>query len=177
MPVRANDEADELLMEQVCAGVRRPMATLLQRWARPMWVFLLAMLGDPRRAEMLFLDVFLAVWIHRKGYEYPRPFRVWLFEMAVKKCLHRLRDHRRKGESLPQSSGKSPAGRGVLRLPPRQRAVAVLRIANEFSYEQIAEITGHPEAIVRAEMTQALARLRRHWESHGRWKARAQERH
>jgi RNA polymerase sigma-70 factor (ECF subfamily) len=179
--MRDTVDSDEQLMERIRAGDRGPLGILLGRWATPLWTFLMRMLGERRRAEELFGEVFLALWIHRRRYAYPRPFCIWLFEIAAKKSIHRLhRRRRRAGAAGSSSRPLPPAGptiavpgeadaeavvsEALLRVPSRERAVLVLRIWNELSYAEIAQVTGRHEALVRAQMTDALVRLRRHWE-------------
>ena len=48
----------------------------------------------------------------------------------------------------------------VTQLPPQQRSVVVLRVWNELSYGEIAEVVGAPESTVRSHMHRGLAVLR-----------------
>jgi RNA polymerase sigma-70 factor (ECF subfamily) len=135
------------------------------------------MVGDHHRSEELFQEVFLAVWTKRDQYEFPRPFRSWLYAIAVNRCRA---DHRARalpvqplGEGDPLSLEGSPADglvasetaesitQAVLRLPPQQRAVVTLRIWDELSYARIAAIVGCTEATVRSHMHLALGALRK----------------
>lgn len=68
-------ETDEWLMEQVAAGCRDGPETLVRRYASPLLTFIQRMIGDRHRSEELFQEVFLAVWLKRKQYQPPRPFR------------------------------------------------------------------------------------------------------
>jgi RNA polymerase sigma factor (sigma-70 family) len=54
--------------------------------------------------------------------------------------------------------------RAVTALPPRQRAVVVLRIWEELPYARIAEIVDTTEATVRSHMHHGLAALRKYLE-------------
>jgi RNA polymerase sigma-70 factor (ECF subfamily) len=137
------------------------------------------MVGDRHRSEELFQEVFLVVWLKRRQYEYPRPFRPWLYTIALNKCRAEFR-----GRSLPAASlgekASDPPARGisppdalvssetaalvsdaVTRLPPQQRAVVVLRIWEGMSYARIAAIVGRTEATVRSHMHHGLAALRK----------------
>jgi RNA polymerase sigma-70 factor (ECF subfamily) len=180
--MQAPVDSDEQLMAQIRAGDQRPLSILLTRWAPSLWTFLLRMLGDRPRAEAMFQEVFLALWIHRRRYAYPRPFCIWLMEIAAKKCIHRHRHGRHHSSAAEHSARVPPAGSAItapvaqevdpavvlneamLRLPSRERAVLVLRIWIKLSYAEIARITGRHEVLVRAQMADALTRVRRHWE-------------
>ena len=66
---------------------------LVRRHATGLLTFLTRMVGDRHRAEELFQEVFLAVWLKRRQYQHPRPFRPWLYAIALNRCraVFRLR--------------------------------------------------------------------------------------
>jgi RNA polymerase sigma-70 factor (ECF subfamily) len=177
-------DRDEWLMAQVATGKRDHLEPLIRRYAGPLLTFIQRMAGDRHRSEELFQEVFLAVWVHRKQYEFPRPFKAWLFAIALNKCRAAFR-----ARTLPVSyeldddSPLTPAAReaspeakavatetaaivahAVDLLPPQQRAVVVLRIWEGLSYAEIAEIVGRAEGSVRSNMHHGLAAMRRYLE-------------
>src|SRR5262245_22410132 len=79
-------EKDEWLMAQVALGKRDLLEPLVRRYASPLLTFIRRMIGDPHRSEELFQEVFLAVWNKRTQYEFPRPFKAWLYAIALNKC-------------------------------------------------------------------------------------------
>jgi RNA polymerase sigma-70 factor (ECF subfamily) len=175
-----NDDRDEYLMARVQHGQPELLERLLRRHASPLLTFLHRMTGDRHRGEELFQEVFLAVWNKRRQYEYPRPFKPWLYAIALNKCRAALRGHRPREvplaadpESAPASADAGPAealisaetaeliGRAVTDLPERQRSVVVLRVWEGLPYAQIAEVLDSTEATVRSHMHHGLAALRR----------------
>src|ERR1700678_419607 len=86
-----DDEPDEWLMAQVALGKRECLRPLLGRYGGGLLTFIERMVGNRHRSEELFQDVFLAVWTHSRRYQYPRPFKTWLWGIAVKKCQEDLR--------------------------------------------------------------------------------------
>jgi RNA polymerase sigma-70 factor (ECF subfamily) len=172
-------EPDEQLMLQVALGRRDCLSVLLRRYATPLLTFIRRMHGDRLRSEELFQDVFLAVWTHRHRYEYPRPFKSWLFGIAVRKCQTEF-DRRPQpdvpGVVAPVSTASSPVEAAIatetaalvqtalLRLPPQQRAVVALRVWNGCSYSEIAGMVGASESTVRSHMCHGLATLRKYLE-------------
>jgi len=178
-------ETDESLMQQVALGRCEQLDVLLQRHAQPLLTFLRRMSGDHHRSEELFQEVFLAVWTGRDRYEYPRPFRPWLFGIAWNKCRAEQRQRAGAPCSLDDDAEAAPADRGpapfevaialetatlveraVQQLPAQQRSVLALRVWNGLSYAEIAAVIGRTEATVRSTMFHALAALRRHLEPH-----------
>jgi RNA polymerase sigma-70 factor, ECF subfamily len=174
---------DEELMANVARGNREAMAPLLRRYATPLLTFIHRMLGDRHRAEEVFQDVFLAVWQNRQKYEYPRPFKSWLFGIAANKCRGDFRRLQFASASLTLeaqpsdgSTTDSPVqtaiatetaalvARAVATLPPQQRTVLVLRIWHGQSYGEIAAALGLAEGTIRSEMFHAVAAMRRYLE-------------
>lgn len=83
---RAEQHRDEWWMAEVAKGKREALEPLVRRFASPLLTFLERMVGDRHQSEELFQEVFLAVWNKRGLYEYPRPFRSWLFAIALNQC-------------------------------------------------------------------------------------------
>jgi RNA polymerase sigma-70 factor, ECF subfamily len=181
--MESDHQADEWLMKQVAAGRREQLCVLVRRYASRLLTFIQRMIGDRHRSEELFQDVFLAVWTGRHKYQYPRPFRAWLFGIALNKCRAAFRHPamaalaaEEGGDESPVADGPSPVeaaiaaetatlvAAAVARLPVGQRTVLVLRIWNGLSYGEIAEIVGRTEATVRSHMFHGLAAVRKYLE-------------
>ena len=173
-------ERDEYLMARVARDQPELLEKLLRRHANPLLTFLVRMVGDHHRGEELFQEVFLAVWRKRRQYQYPRPFKAWLYAIALNKCRASFR-----GRSAPPvplnvedaiTTTVSPSDaaiatetaalvdRAIKQLPQQQRAVVVLRVWQGLSYAQIAEVAGCTEATARSHMHHGLAALRKYLE-------------
>lgn len=174
---------NEWLMARVAKGDREFLDPLIRRYANPLLTFIRRMVGDAHRSEELFQEVFLAVWIKRGRYQYPRPFKPWLYAIAVNKCRAFFRGP--SWATLPLTEVNAPAAcarepgppevavatetaalvtAAVLKLPPQQRAVVALRIWDGLSYAEIGEVVGRTEATVRSHMHHALSALRKYLE-------------
>ncbi len=177
------DDSDEELMRQVARGDPEAMNALLRRYASSLLTFIRRTVGGQQRAEDLFQEAFLAVWVWRRRYRYPRPFRPWLFGIALNKCRAEFRRQSYTPALLDDCPAGSPAAadpapaeaavaaetatlvaEAVGRLPPAQRAVVTLRVWNGLSYTEIAAAIGRSEATVRSHMFHGLAAVRRHLE-------------
>ena len=133
--------------------------------------------GNPATAEDLFQDTFLRAF---GGFARLRPgsnHRAWLYRIATNLFLNHRRACGRRAEvalrpELP-SRGPSPStahdsvvGLGVLRqaiggLPTRQRAAFIQRQLHGLSYRDVGAALGCSEAAARANVYQAVRRLRR----------------
>ena len=84
------------------------------------------------------------------------------------KKLRRLRevpvesvpDHSARGDLSRQVADRLAVHSALLRLPPRQRAVLVLRYLEDLSEKQVAEVLGCSPGTVASQASRALARLR-----------------
>src|SRR5207244_207022 len=150
----------------------------------PLLTFIQRMIGDRHRSEELFQEVFLTVWVKRRQYQFPRPFKPWLYRIALNKCRAAFRgrapsvsvaleDDSPVAPSAPEASPAETliatetaalVSTAVARLPAQQRMVVVLRIWDGLSYAAIAEIVDCTEATVRSHMHHGLAAMRKYLE-------------
>ncbi len=115
----------------------------------------------------------------RRLYQAPRPFKPWLYAIALNKCRAAFRVRPAPAALAAHDAadaGGSPAdavvaaetadlvGRAVARLPEQQRAVVTLRVWEGLPYARIAEIVECSEATVRSHMHHGLVALRKHLE-------------
>jgi RNA polymerase sigma-70 factor (ECF subfamily) len=172
-------ERDEALMAQVVLGQSHALELLVRRHADSLLTFIRRMILDHHRSEELFQDVFFAVWAKRRLYDSPRPFKPWLYAIALNKCREFFRSRGSNALSLNgdgsqlTSSDASPPERviadetdrqvldAVHALPPQQRAVVLLRVWDDLGYPAIAEVVGCSEGTVRSHMHHGLMALRR----------------
>jgi len=169
-------EPDELLMAQVAKGRGESLEPLVRRYAVPLVSFLRRMTGSTESAEELFQETFFAVWRKRATYQFPRPFKPWLYAVALNAGRAAFRSAKPMME-LPMDEPADPLtdspperaiatetaariARAVQNLPANQRAVVAMRVWDGLSYAQIAEVTGRTEATVRSHMSHGLAALR-----------------
>ncbi len=176
-------ETDRTLMNRAARGERQALDTLIRRHANGLLTFIHRMVGDRHRAEELFQDVFLAVWTGRATYRYGRPFRPWLYGIAMNKCRAEFRKSQpiavdfqvdppvpvlandpTAAETALASERAVHVAQAVATLPDQQRMVVVLRIWNGLSYGEIAEAMKKTQGTVRSHMFHALAAMRRYLE-------------
>jgi RNA polymerase sigma-70 factor (ECF subfamily) len=170
---------DEAVMGELARGGRDVLAVLVRRHSDALLAFLARMVGDRHRAEELFQEVFLAVWVKRHQYDPCRPFRPWLYAIALNKCREVWRLRSPAALPLggtgadPPAAGDAPddglltaerdtlVAQALAGLPPRQRAVVTLRIWEGMPYDRIADVVDCTEATVRSHMHHGLAALRK----------------
>ena len=156
---------------------------LIDRHQTEILRYLRRLTGNPTTAEDLFQDTFLRAF---GGFGRLRPgsnHRAWLYRIATNVFLNHRRAGGRRAEvaltpELP-SQGPSPSkahdGAAALaavrqmigRLPRRQRAAFIQRQLHGRSYRDVSIALGCTEAAVRANVYQAVRRLRRELAVHG----------
>jgi len=149
---------------------------LAERHRREVLRYLLRLLGDAEEAQDACQQTFLHA--HRAfGRLLPDSnVRAWLFRIATNTARSVARSRARRAgrmvqvelDGLPGGSAASLEQRAQLRavaravqaLPPRQRAALMLRQFEGFDYCAIASCLGGNEAAARANVYQALKKLR-----------------
>jgi RNA polymerase sigma-70 factor (ECF subfamily) len=151
-------------------------AGLAERYRQEILRYLVRMLGNEPEAQDACQDVFLRA--HR-AFARMAPnsnWRAWLYRIATNCAFNATRRRSRMAawtvdvdlDTLPARTGASSPQREQLRtlaravsaLPPRQRAALMLRQFHDMSYAEIAASLGGNEASARANVYQALKKLR-----------------
>ena len=170
---------DELMVDQI-AGDENALRVLVERWERPVFAFLVRMLGSPEEAEDLCQDTFISMIKASGRYRPDGKFQSWLFRIAGNLARSRLR--RRKilrWLPLTAEQAETPAGDpdalarltgreerhlvqgAVARLPDRQRQALVLKQYQDLSYQEIADAMGTSVSSVQMLLHRAMTTLRR----------------
>ena len=174
--------SDEALAERVRAtGDTAAFSVLVTRYRARVTALARRMLAasGADEAEDVAQETFVAAFAGRSGFRRGEPFRPWLYRIAVNRCLDRLRAQTRRPASLDIRAVPEPAAadtdpldalltdegqrrlsEAVSELPPRMRAVFVLRHLEDLSYTEIASATGLPLGTVKTHLSRARAALR-----------------
>ena len=86
--------SDERLMKLSAAGDSNSFESLIRRYARPLMTLINRMLGRHHRSEEVFQEVLFSCWKSRAQYKFPRPFKPWLYAIAINQCrqVYRKKD-------------------------------------------------------------------------------------
>ncbi|MER5312070.1 sigma-70 family RNA polymerase sigma factor [Streptomyces sp. NPDC002773] len=160
-------------------GDERCLVLAHRRWARLVHTLAARALGDPREAEDVTQQVFLAAWRGRAGYHPERgPLPAWLVGITRRKTADALTARTRRldivaavGAALtpPTSTREGPehvldrlvVTRELARLPRVQRDVLTLAFFGDLTQVQIADRTGMPLGTVKSHARRGLQRMRR----------------
>ena len=168
-------KADQTLVEEVIQGDRAAFSELVRRHQRDLLRLALRMTRDLEAAEDIVQDAFIKAYQKLDTFEGRSSFKSWLFQIAVnnaKNRLRRMRPDTLELESLNLSVGPiahdTLEDRGlhemlreeVERLPERQRMALSLRVFEDLSFKEIAEVMGCPYDTAKANYRHALLKLR-----------------
>ncbi len=157
------------------------METWVDEYGREIHAYLWRMLGDAQEAEDCLQEAYLRAW-RSPGRAAIRNPRAWLYAVAgnVARTTLRRRVREQAGQDRlvsatePAASGRRPAEQvtavrqAVEGLPARQRQALLLRRYQGLSYAEIAVVAGGTADAARANVYQAMRRLRREFPEEGR---------
>lgn len=184
---------DEALLRRHLDGDRSAFTTLMRRYERELFHFLIRFLGDRAAAEDTFQEAFLQVHESAGSFDLSRRFRPWLFTIAANKGRDLLRSRIRRPACALDASPEGfdgegqyvdllqaastlpdePAQREELRvlvqrtiqeLPPNLREVLLLGYFHEFPYKQIADMLKIPVGTVKSRLHSAVGQFAVRWE-------------
>ena len=152
------------------------LADLAERHRPELLAYLVRFLGDEHDAQDVCQETFLRA---QRAFARLRPdsnSRAWLYRIATRSALNTLKRRSRmvarrvdiELDGLPARVAASGEQRlqlvavstAVSELPPRQRAALMLRQFHGLAYAEIAATLGGNEAAARANVYQAIKKLR-----------------
>jgi RNA polymerase sigma-70 factor (ECF subfamily) len=170
------------LTPTLVARLREGSATagrmLTELYHPPLMRFCFRYLGSREEAEDVVQEVFLKVLDTRIM---PTNFRAWVYKIARNRCLDliRARGRRRENHDLASASRVDDDLTGCLTrlvrheqqahlrqalasLSENHREVLHLRYAEDLSRQEIAQVLGIPEPVVKSRLYEGMVQLRSH---------------
>ena len=174
--LRASD--DRALIQAFLAGHRDAFDVIVERHRKQVYQLCYRFLGNHEDAADLTQDVFVRAFKGLHRFKGDSALGTWLYRVGVNACLNRVALKRPKLEALepdehvdqrhPDAHELVARGeravvvrRAIAQLPPKQRATLVLRIYQEMSHEEIANVLGSSVGAVKANFFHALGNLKR----------------
>lgn len=172
---------EEELARNLQRGDLSALAILVEQHHSPLLGFLYRMTGGNRTlAEDLAQESFLRVIRSIAHYQYPRPFKPWLYAIAtnIARDYYKRADSRHTIDMPDDSEQMTPenielpedtllsqdeeqrVASAITGLPAHQREVVVLRYYQELSLAEIAEALHIPVGTVKSRLSLGLQRLK-----------------
>jgi RNA polymerase sigma-70 factor (ECF subfamily) len=172
------DLDESALVEASLAGRAGAFDAIVERHRRPVYQLCYRFVGNHEDASDLSQDVFLRAYRGLRRFRGRSSLATWLYRIGVNVCLNRLSVKRPQTESIEEQqhvdTRSESAPERVLRheraarvraaiaqLPRKQRATLVLRMYQELSHQEIADVLGSSVGAVKANFFHALSNLKK----------------
>jgi RNA polymerase sigma-70 factor, ECF subfamily len=185
---RASVPAMDGVVAAARAGDESAFAALVERHRGELRVHCYRMLGSYDEAEDLVQETFLRAWKGLDGFAGRATFRAWLYRIATNACLDALDGRARRvlphhlehpdesadiawlqpypgepdSEVIDRETIELAFLAAIQHLPPRQRAVLIVRDVLGWPARQTAELLDGSVASVNSALQRARATLRKH---------------
>ncbi len=172
-------EREQLPVPQARAGEPAAWDTLFKRYQLPLYVYVFELVHDEQTSLDVVQETFINAVRHIGSLRDDGKFGSWLFGIAHQKCIQRWRKQNRERDALEEIA-ESPLEveddpRELLirreqesefmsllnQLPLPQRSVVLLHFVEDFSLEEIADITGAQPGTVKSRLHYAKKALRK----------------
>ena len=172
-PREAAVDRDGELVARHLGGDARAFDELVRRYQRPIYRLALRYVKSEADAKDVTQRTFVKALGALARWRADASFRTWLYRIAINAALNHLRDRRRderRRETQPEPTvapadldrGRRSAAlrAAVAALPPRQRMVLELRIYDDLTFREVAELCGVSENAAKVSFHHAVTRLR-----------------
>jgi RNA polymerase sigma-70 factor, ECF subfamily len=178
--VLMNSSAD--LIARACAGDPEAFRLIFERYSRPIVSFLYDLVGNRELAEELTQETFVRAYRNLPTMRGETKLSTWLFGIARNVAREAIRARVRANQhvdlehqSVRELSDNAPAPvetllgkelngliqRSLSALDEDKRLVFTLKVFQQCSYEEIAEITGFSIAKLKSDLHRARSEMRR----------------
>ena len=186
-PYCEEEVSDSLLAERTLAGDEEAFAVLMRRYRPWLFSFICHLTHNGSEAEDILQYVFLKLYLALPTLRIDQPLEPWLFQVARNRCVDEVRRKRMWAFSeleegvgtsdiselallvdphpLPEEIAEQHELQTVVQhaintLPPKFRAIVLLRYAKQLSFAEIAQVLDIPEQTAKTYMHRAKPLLR-----------------
>ena len=174
--------SDEELARQLQLGNDVAFETLVHRYHGPIFGYIYRQLSGSPEVEDLVQKTFIRVYTRIALYEFPRPFKPWLYRILLNLCRDYwkskdkelltlfqdpLSEPRREDSIFSRMETRNDLVVALHSLELSYREVLVLRFFQDLKIKEIADVLEIPEGTVKWRLFQALRQLKDQLEKGG----------
>jgi RNA polymerase sigma-70 factor (ECF subfamily) len=176
--VAFGDLSETALVEACLGGRIGAFDVIVERHRRAVYLLCYRFVSNHEDASDLSQDVFLRAYRGLRGFRGTSSLATWLYRIGVNVCLNRVTlktpqtesiDERQhvdtRAESAPERLLRGERAvrvrAAIAQLPRKQRATLILRIYQEMSHQEIADVLGSSVGAVKANFFHALGNLKK----------------
>jgi RNA polymerase sigma-70 factor (ECF subfamily) len=160
---------DRKIVERVLKGDADAFNLLVRQWQKPIYNFIVRMIGDREEAMDLCQEAFMKAYRELATLKDLDRFSAWLYRIAHNTCFSKLRKD--QGKTFVELEPETRASRSSMEnrlavekalqhLPEDQREVVVLKVFHSLKFEEIAAIQGAPLSTVKSRLYMGFEKLR-----------------
>ena len=183
--------SDAELIEKFLAGNIDAFNTLVRRWEKSIYSFLLRHAGKPEEAKDLCQESFIRAYRSLKQLRDPQKFSTWMYRIALNVCRDEMKKRQRRktfslngfdevGEDNPNSGLKMARNassdphaaaqnrdvkvllnRALQSIPEEQRVVIIMKEYQGLKFTEIAETLGISVNTAKSRMYYGLSALKK----------------
>jgi RNA polymerase sigma-70 factor, ECF subfamily len=170
-------DIEQLPVPQARAGEPAAWDTLFRRYQLPLYVYAYELVRNEQSSLDIVQETFIAAVRYIDGLHEDKKFGSWLFGIAHQKCIQHWRKRKEiLFDDIPETPGDFEGSPDDLlirreqeaefmnllnRLPLSQRSVLLLHFVEDFSLEEIAQITETQLGTVKSRLHYAKKSLRK----------------
>ena len=166
---------DEELVQEIKNGNRKAFSEIVKRHQRSLLRMSLRFVKDLDMAEDVVQESFIKAYEKLNAFEGRSSFKSWLFQIAVNTAKNKLRERKRvttdidsvqlavgavAESSLVHTALSQEIQEEIDRLPTKQRTALILRVYEDLSFKEIADIMECPYDTAKANYRHALMKLK-----------------
>ncbi|HEY0191835.1 MAG TPA: sigma-70 family RNA polymerase sigma factor [Kofleriaceae bacterium] len=169
-------DPDHELAERFRDGERGAFDILVRRHQKGMWRLVRRYVKSDADAADITQLAFVRAFRGLTGFRGTATVRSWLYRIAINCALSWLRDHRREQPAeisedalvddnpapaqLSAGDDRAQLRKAIAQLPPKQKLVLELRVFDDLSFREVAELADCTENTAKVNFHYAVKRLR-----------------
>ncbi|MBL7545174.1 MAG: sigma-70 family RNA polymerase sigma factor [Bdellovibrionaceae bacterium] len=166
---------DSDLVQEIKIGNRKAFSEIVKRHQKSLLRMSLRFVRDLDMAEDVVQESFIKAYEKLNAFEGRSTFKSWLFQIAVNTAKNKLRERKRlttdidsiqlavgavAETSLVHSALSQEIQEEIDKLPTKQRTALILRVYEDLSFKEIADIMECPYDTAKANYRHALIKLK-----------------
>jgi RNA polymerase sigma-70 factor (ECF subfamily) len=170
---------DTQLLQRYIDGDDKALTLLVQRYQKDLYGFVYRQVKNHADAADISQKVFVKLFLKADQFGGKSSFKTWLYQIAINQCKNHFRSNDRQRlddvevETLPLVTEENQAAQvehreqqdllreAVERLPNKQRMTVKLRLYQDCTFAEIAEIMAASVGTAKAHYHQAVTSLRK----------------
>ena len=160
---------DRKIVDRVLKGDTEAFNLLVVQWEKPIYNFILRLIGDREEAMDLCQESFMKAYRELSSLKDRDRFSAWLYRIAHNTCYSRLRKDIGKtfveldpdvGSHRSTINNQLAVEQALQYLPEEQREAVVLKVFHDLKFDEIAKVQSAPVSTVKSRLYMGFEKLR-----------------